>query len=430
MIDIQNFDQDWDFKRLGDLCSIEIGGTPTRSKTEYWATKSDGYPWVSISDIKDKYISNTKEQITKKGILNSNAKLVPRDTLLISFKLTIGKVAITGEPLYTNEAIAAIYPDMNKVTRNWLFHLLPIITRLSVSEQAVKGKTLNKQKLSNLLIPVPSLSIQTQICDIIDTVDDTIQQTEQVIKKLQQIKQGMLDDLLTRGIDENGNLRDPEKHPEQFRETELGRVPKDWGYPQKLKDIVRSPITYGIVQAGPHIPDGVPYIKTGDLAGDRINIQELQRTSHHIAKSYERSKVNYGDIICAIRATVGKVLPITSDLDGANLTQGTARISPSEKLKSSFLLWIMRSNVVQSQISSYLKGTTYREITLAQLREVKIPLPNLKEQEIIGTNLNRFEEYLKIEKMYVDKLRNIKRGLMQDLLTGKVRTIELEELPI
>ena len=104
---------DWQEVTLGEICSIEIGGTPSRSDERYWwksGSNSIRLPWVSISDMKGKVITDTKESITEIGASQSNCKHVAKGTLLMSFKLTIGRLAFAGRDLYTNEAISAIKP--------------------------------------------------------------------------------------------------------------------------------------------------------------------------------------------------------------------------------------------------------------------------------------------------------------------------------
>lgn len=256
-------------------------------------------------------------------------------------------------------------------------------------------------------------------------MDAAIRQTDELIAKLQQIKAGLLHDLLTRGLDEAGRLRDPEAHPEQFKETALGRLPAGWEI-LELERCVHSSITYGIVQAGPHIEGGVPYIRTGDMTDGKLDVDTLQRTSRDIADSYARSEVRAGEIVCAIRATVGNVLQIPPELDGANLTQGTARIAPKTEIDNRFLLWFMRSSLVQQQFDMYVKGTTFREITLGRLRGIKVAIPsNRNEQELIAEILDTHEERIRTEEAYRDKLTKLKQALMQDLLAGRVRTTDI-----
>ena len=280
------------------------------------------------------------------------------------------------------------------------------------------------------MFPAPDLSFNEQVAlsRVLDTLDTTIRQTEAIIEKLEQVKQGLLHDLLTRGIDANGELRPPQSEaPHLYRDSPLGWIPREW-HVQRMANFMSAEITYGIVQAGPHIDGGVPYIRTGDMAGDRLNRASLLCTSRRIADSYRRSEVRAGDIVMAIRATVGKVLPVPPELDGANLTQGTARLAPNRRTDGDFLLWAVRHQGAQDSIQAEIKGTTFAEITLASLREVQLAAPMAtEEQHRIGLRVNSCEDRIGLEKRQVGKLRALKSGLMDDLLTGRVRVTPLLE---
>lgn len=287
-----------------------------------------------------------------------------------------------------------------------------------------------KDLASYLRLPVPPRSEeQVLIAEILDTVDEEIRSTEKLIAKLERMTHGLLHDLFARGIDDNGGLRNPERHPKEFKDSPVGPIPLGWDV-QPLEHWVRpdAPITYGIVQAGPNIPSGVPYIRTGDMAGDRLSLRGLLRTSRSIAKAYKRSEVRSGEIVCAIRATVGKVLPVPQELDGANLTQGTARISPGVSVHGGFLLWAIRGRATQRQIARQKKGTTFQEITLRQLRQLLVAIPTSKdEQSFIARLMERCEARQRTESTYLAKLQALRKGISDDLLTGRVRVTELLE---
>jgi type I restriction enzyme, S subunit len=259
---------------------------------------------------------------------------------------------------------------------------------------------------------------------VLDTVDEAITKTEAVIAKLKQVRTGLLNDLLTLGLDEHGQLRDPIAHPEQFQDSPLGQIPREWEV-RTLMECVHSQITYGIVQAGPHVEGGVPYIRTGDMAGNELRIDGLLRTSCDIAAAFRRSEVHTGEIVCAIRATLGKVLEVPPELDGANLTQGTARIAPKPELSGRFILWALRTDAAQRQFMQEAKGTTFPEITLGNLRQVRIAIPkSCEEQERIVQFIDTQEKMLRSEEQQLSKLQSLKAGLMSDLLTGRVRVPE------
>lgn len=281
-------------------------------------------------------------------------------------------------------------------------------------------------ELAQTRVPVYPLPEQVAIADILDALDTAIRQTEAIIEKLKLVKQGLLHDLLTRGIDDNGELRPPQSEaPHLYKQSALGWIPKGWQV-QPLADHVSADITYGIVQAGPHIEGGVPYIRTGDMSADRLVKARLLCTSRRIADSYRRSEVRAGDIVMAIRATVGKVLPVPDDLEGANLTQGTARLAPNNRTSGEFLLWALRHQRAQDAILAEIKGTTFAEITLAALREIPVAAPvAVEEQRLVGEQMASCETRIRREEAFARKLNAQKLGLMDDLVTGSVRVTSL-----
>lgn len=323
-----------------------------------------------------------------------------------------------------NQDLKALFPKP-EVDPNYLLRAIesvrPEIESTAIGS-TVKGISLDQLLSVKVFFPV-SEKEQKKIAEVLSTIDRAIEQTESLIAKQQRIKIGLMQGLLTKGIDEHGNIRSEATHA--FKDSPLGRIPVEWDA-LPLAKIVDEPITYGIVQAGPHQESGVPYIRTGDMSGDHVDGAQLLRTTHAIAKAYKRSEVQAGDIVFALRATVGKVLPVTADLAGANLTQGTAKISPSDDVDSAFLLWALRTEAVLRSIQLVQKGTTFAEITLSDLRQVYVAVPRaLGEQQQIARNLDACFELLQRHRRQSEKLQSLKQGLMHDLLTGERRVTAL-----
>ena len=137
----------FELKALKDICTIQIGKTPSRHESDYW--RDGTHAWLSIADMNQgRYLNNTKEYITDLGVKASNIKLIPKNTLVLSYKLSIGKVGITQKPMYTNEAIASLTELDSQVDINYLYWALQHIDLLENADRAAMGKTLNKAKLS------------------------------------------------------------------------------------------------------------------------------------------------------------------------------------------------------------------------------------------------------------------------------------------
>ena len=163
----------WQTKKLGDLCQIELGKTPSRSNGTFWdREKTTTNVWLSIADLlnsEDNIVSDSKEYVSGKGA--KICKVVKSGTLLVSFKLTLGRLAFAGRDLFTNEAIAALTIKSKKdLSKEFLFYFLSYFDWNSATDGDVKikGRTLNKEKLKEILIPLPPLMGQQRIVAILD----------------------------------------------------------------------------------------------------------------------------------------------------------------------------------------------------------------------------------------------------------------------
>ncbi len=174
--------------KLGDVFTLQMGKTPSRDCSEYWENGTN--KWVSISDInKDsKFISETKECISDKAVSESGIKYVPENTVIMSFKLSIGKTAITACPIYTNEAIMAFFPKKEtSFDISFLYHLFANKNWSVGLNKAVKGSTLNKASLSIAKIPYPTKEEQRHISEILDKIFCLIQKRKQQLSKLDEL---------------------------------------------------------------------------------------------------------------------------------------------------------------------------------------------------------------------------------------------------
>lgn len=162
---------EWQWSKLGMLANLRTGKTPPRSESIWWGKEND-IPWVSIGDMKENgFINTTKEFISKKGFDEKfNKTISPKGTLIMSFKLTIGRVSILDMDALHNEAIISIFPyvDEHRILQKYLFKVLPYLVKYGDSKNAIKGSTLNSDSLCNLYIPLPSIEEQQRIVDKLD----------------------------------------------------------------------------------------------------------------------------------------------------------------------------------------------------------------------------------------------------------------------
>ena len=162
----------WQWVRFSTIANFSLGKTPERANKAFW--NPEKYPWVSIADMEDKSVlTKTKEQISEKALVEKfNGTLSPVGTLIMSFKLTIGKVSILGIEATHNEAIISIFPYVNtdNIMRDYFFNILALTTSYTASIDAIKGSTLNSKKIADMLIPLPPLYEQKRIILALDKV--------------------------------------------------------------------------------------------------------------------------------------------------------------------------------------------------------------------------------------------------------------------
>ncbi len=241
---------------------------------------------------------------------------------------------------------------------------------------------LNGTMLGELVAPIPTPDEQAAIVKFLDRetakIDALVAEQEQLITLLKEKRQAVISHAVTKGLDPSVPMKDSGVEW-------LGEVPAHWQV-NRLQRVVApgTSVTYGIVQAGPDVEDGIPYIRTSDMSGDALPLAGYPKTSPVIDASYARSKVSAGDLVIAIRATVGKCLPVPQELEGANLTQGTARIAPGSDTDPGYLLALINASSTQTYFDLMAKGATFREITLEVLRKTPVLVPPLYEQRKIA----------------------------------------------
>lgn len=181
----------WTKEVLDNLVDIGIGRTPSRAVSAFWGR---GHTWLSISDMKGKWIATSKEQVSPLGASIMSA--IPKGSLMMSFKLSIGKLAFAGCDLYTNEAICN-FSKYNGVTPDYLYYALQKVDFSLYGKQAVKGYTLNKESLAKIELHIPPILEQKKIAAILSDIDELIEVQEAELAKLKNMKSAIMHKLLT-----------------------------------------------------------------------------------------------------------------------------------------------------------------------------------------------------------------------------------------
>ncbi len=269
------------------------------------------------------------------------------------------------------------------------------------------------------------------IAAILDAADETIAKTEALIAKLKAIKQGLLHDLLTRGLDDNGELRDPAKRPGDFKSTRLGRLPAGWDTPS-INDLAVH-VGSGITPTGGsnvYKREGVIFIRSQNVTFDGLLLDDVAYINERIHRMMARSEVFADDVLLNITgASIGRCCPVPEGLGPANVNQHVCaiRLAKPRREDAVFLSTVLASFIGQGQIDRLNAGSNRQGLNYRQLRSFIVPWPKEEaERTLIATKIESAEARFRAETVYLAKLKAIKKGLMQDLLNGRVRVARQE----
>ena len=411
------FDHPWGEDLIGKVASVTVGGTPRTHVSRYW----DGdIPWMSSGDVNLRRILDVPGRITAMGLSACNAKIVKPPAVAIGLAgqgRTRGTAAITCIPLCSNQSVALIQGFENELDTSYLFHNLAFRYEELRGRSAGGGRAgLSKEILEIVPIPLPLVDEQMRIARVLNQVDAVLEQTECLIEKLKRLKVGLLHDLLTRGVDEHGVLRDPVSHPELFRmEPGIGLVPKEWEPCQLVKHME--------FPEGQVDPRFLPYRKWPLVAPDHIESGTGRLLAVVSAEAQGAISGKYafetGDILYSkIRPYLRKaVIAPFRGLCSADMYP----LRPTPRIASGFLLMI----ILGEQFSRYAKIVSVRsgfpKINRGEMAGYKLALPKRNEQELSLAIYESFDKRLRNEESILHKLRLKKQGLAHDLLTGRKR---------
>jgi len=427
---MNHVEPDWDDVAVEDFGEIVAGGTPSRAVSSFW---NGQIPWITpaeITSLSGKYVRDTKERITPEGLAGSAARLLPVGSLLVTTRATLGEVAIAAVPVATNQGFKSIIPN-GETDPLFAYYCIGNLKREMV--RLASGTTfleISKADFSRIRTRRPKLPEQSRIAAVLDAVDEAIVKTEAVIAKLKQVRAGLLHDLLTRGLDEGGQLRDPILHPEEFLDTAVGRLPREWRF-SRFDEVLEG------IDAGksPDYPDrpappgewGVLKVSAIWPEGFRPNENKWVTKEVHCNTSDE---VHDGDLLISRSNTyelVGLVCLVRNAPPRLMLCDKTLRL----RLKANrginpFFALLLQTRTARSQIEVNATGTSgsMKNISQDVIRSLQLGYPQVDEQRRILIAASPVAGELEVSECECLKLRALKCGLMADLLTGRVRVPE------
>ncbi|ESL92090.1 hypothetical protein L421_00524 [Klebsiella variicola] len=224
-------------------------------------------------------------------------------------------------------------------------------------------------------------------------------------------------------MENQSNMHTDKQIPAGFKITEVGVIPEDWAVePLSMITEPKRPISYGIVQTGPSVANGIPCIRVVDISNGKIQTDNLITTSEKISESYRRTILQKDDILIPLRGKVGEIAIVDKYTQGANLTRGVALIAPKSTYDSRYVKQYLSCKDSADRFLASMNGSALQEITIATLRHFSLALPSsLKEQIAIGNVLSDIDDLITEFEKLITKKQAIKTATMQQLMTGRTR---------
>ncbi len=396
----------WERVELGKVSTI-LNGFPFKSTL---FNKSEGFPVIRIRDITrsstETFYSGDvpPEYVVKKG------------DLLIGMDGNFRCCEWQGRDAGLNQRVCKITPDERILHRKFLLYgLNGYLKAIEDVTSSVTVGHLSSRDVQRIPFPLPPLGEQRRIVAKLETLLGKVDASQQRLAKipvlLKRFRQSVLSAACSGRLTADWREENPNGDDASGLVAELERVheaagghkkgnaaaPSDEAHDMSVDDLpstwrlteMRSvvcpdrPITYGILKPGPETPGGVLYVRVADFPNDRLNLETVRRTTKEIEKTFARARLRAGDILLSIRGTVGRVCVVPPELENANITQDTARLSVQPALNADFVKWFLRAAPTQKRMQKAVKGVAVRGINIGDVRALQMPVPPLPEQQEI-----------------------------------------------
>jgi type I restriction enzyme, S subunit len=335
---------------------------------------------------------------------------------------------------FADSHVTIARPDRTKVNPKYLAALLESEKiQTGLETYCFSGSTnqieLNKAALSELTIEIIPVDAQHIVANILSTIDLAITQTEAIIAKQQRIKTGLMQDLLTKGIDENGNIRSEATH--EFKESAIGRIPVDW----EVKKIAEAGDVKLGRQTAPRYKLGInsrPYLRVVNISEDHLDLSDI-KSMDFTPDEFKKYSLQPGDVLLTegdlvSSMNVGRSAIFRGEIqEGCCFQNSLIRFRPSEEKTAEYFHFAFCYLRSVGYFANATMATTVFHLSAGRLKKLYVPVPKTTEQVCISKILAQQNKNIDTELLKREKLLLLKTGLMQDLLTGKVRVTPLLE---
>lgn len=387
---------DWECSVVSEVSEVFGGGTPDRTNPQYWDGEIFWATPTDVTAVNGATISRTKGTISESGLKNSSANLTPPGSVLMTSRATLGYAVINTVPMATNQGFINF-----KCSESLHNYFLMYYLRLKAAEleRLAAGSTfleIPKSALRSFFVPIPSLAEQRKIAEIISTIENLCEKVRAEIEKTKELKKGLMQNIFSKA-------EKTRKLAEMCSLITKGSTPTTYGF-----EFTNS---------------GVRFIKIESIGTDgEINLKQVVYVSEQAHAAFKRSILEKDDILFSIAGALGRVAIITEDLLPANTNQALSMLRlKKEKAYPWYVKYFLESDAIRKHIKDVGTQGAQINLSLAQVGNINVPLPSLSEQKQIVDILSIIDTEIKDAEKQFGAIQNLKKGLMDMLLTGKIR---------
>lgn len=402
MTELGEIPEEWNVTELSNVTDIIMGQSPDSAS---YNEEGQGIPFFQGKTEFGKLNPSIKKWCTQP------TKIAEPLDVLISVRAPVGDVNINIIRSCIGRGLGAIR-QTNMSYYKYIFYILQIYQgKLKKSSQGSTFEAINSTDLRQLKIPLPTVMEQKKIALILSSIDEQIENTDNLIEKTKELKKGLMQRLLTKGI-----------WHDRFKDTEVGRIPEDWEV-KRLDEICEN-ITIGLVKTMTkyYVEQGVPLIRNSDIKENKILKSNMVFLDEDFALDNADKKLKKGDIVTVHTGDIGTSAIIDEELNGSH---GFATLNTTVNkniINNEYLCWYFNSDIFKQQAYSFSTGDGRNNLNLKDFINSLIILPrNIDEQVRIASILSGVSQQIDQYKSKKLKLQEVKIGLMKKLLTGKIR---------
>lgn len=422
---------EWEVGSVKNYYKLQTGFTPDTKNESYYSDYE--VEWLTISDLNGDYFipSETKSHISQKYINEFKPEIVPKGSLLYSFKLSVGQTAFTNRDIYTNEAIAAFLQTPSCDLR-FLYYSSFLIIENS-NENIYGAKLLNQKLINNAKIVFPPKSTQQRIASYLDKkcskIEETIQNQQQVIEKLKAYKQSLITEVVTGKIKiQNGKVCGKYESYKESGVEWIGKIPSEWEI-QKLNRFLKTVKGFAF-SVNDFENDGLPIVKVSDIKNGKIHLGDSFLSEKRI-NEFQKVLLHTNDILMTtvgstpdvVNSAVGQLALVTEDFNNAFLNQNAVKLY-SVNNNNIYIYYCLRMKAFREHLNLIAHGTANQaSISLKDVLAFSIQIPSKEEQKSIADYLDKkcaaIDNAIDQKQKIIEKLTEYKKSLIYECVTGK-----------